>query len=259
MKLSRVIAIVLAVCLLISGFANIALFRLAAKSYRELQAVRLDPTSARRFKARNAGIRGLRPGETRIVFFGDSRIAHWKPLPSLPNCQMLNRGVSGETTSQAILRLDRDVIALKPSIVVVQVGINDLKAIGVLPGRIDEIVSSCSENLKTIVQRAVASDIHVVILTIFRPGPVGLRRKPVWSDEIGLAVERVNGMIGVLSGQGVTVFDCDPVLVVGNRIKPEYARDGLHLTAAGYEKLNESVRPVLEGLVGRQSSARVEN
>jgi lysophospholipase L1-like esterase len=259
MKLSRAIAIILGVCLLISGFVNIALFRVAAKSYREIQVVRLDPTSAGRFAVRNAGIRQLKPGETRIVFFGDSRIAHWKALPSLPNCQMLNRGVSGETTAQAILRLDRDVIALEPSIVVVQVGINDLKAIGVLPGRVDQIVRSCSENLKTIVRRAVASDIHVVILTIFRPGPVELGRRPVWSDEIGLAVERVNGMIKALSGQGVTIFNCDPVLVAGKRIKPQYARDALHLTSAGYERLNKSVGPILEQLVGQHRAATVEN
>ncbi|UCG57790.1 MAG: hypothetical protein JSU70_23360 [Phycisphaerales bacterium] len=258
MKLSRTIAIVLAVSLLISGFVHIALFRLTVRFYRELQTVRLDPTNSRRFTASNAGIPELLPGQARIVFFGDSRIARWDPLPSLSNCQSVNRGVSGETTAQAVLRLDRDVIGLGPSIVVVQAGINDLKAIGLFADRADEIVNSCFENLKTIVSRAVASDIHVVILTVFRPGPVDLLRRPVWSREIGPAVEAINGMIRTLNGPGVTVVDSDSILVVGRRINPEYTLDTLHLTAAGYERFNTSIEPLLQGLLAQQGRVKSE-
>ncbi len=92
--------------------------------------------------------------------------------------------MAGNTSAQTLLRLEYDVIRLKPSIVVIQVGINDLKTIGVFPENRDKIISSCQKNLKSIVSQMLEHDIHIVILTIFPPGTTELLRRPVWSDKI---------------------------------------------------------------------------
>jgi lysophospholipase L1-like esterase len=160
--------------------------------------------------------------------------------------------VSGETTAQTILRLDNDVISLRPSIVVVEVGINDLKTIGLFPNLEQQITNSCFANLNTLVIRMTEHGIHVVVLTIIPPGRPGLLRNLVWSEAIYTAVERVNATIKNLQGRRITVVDCAQVMCIGKRVKPQYARDTLHLNSAGYEMLNTSLSPVLKALILRE-------
>lgn len=249
MKLNKIVLFVLAISLLISGLINITLCRQLMKYYRELQMVRLDPTSVKNFAAENLQLRETKTEKARVILLGDSRIAHWNPLLSLSNCQLLNRGISSETTAQTILRLDRDIIKLQPSIVILQTGINDLKAIGVFPKRKDEIINSCLKNLKIMVNRMAEHNIHVVILTIFPPGSVELFRRPIWSDEIYHGIEKINEAIRKSKGQRITIADCDSILAIDKSIKPEYAQDALHLTPAGYVALNKFLTPVLEKLI----------
>ena len=66
----------------------------------------------------------------------------------------MNRGVFGQTTAQVLGRFDAHAAPLLPRVVVLQVGINDLKAIPLLPHRRDEIVADCKANLREIVRRS---------------------------------------------------------------------------------------------------------
>ena len=257
MKVRKTTALALMICLMTSLYINVYLYQKAVNQYQSLQAVRLDPTSARVYSAANALVPESRSGVSRIVFFGDSRIADWNPLPNLENGQLLNRGVPGETSAQAVLRLKLDVLDLKPDIAVVQTGINDLKSIGVFPERKDEIVKSCWENLNTIAGQMIDQDVQLVILTIVPPGPVDLFRRPMWSKEIHQGVYQVNEKIKRMQQQGITIVDCDVSLAFGRGIKPEYAKDTLHLNSEGYETLNRSLSPVLRQLI--QNSAELSN
>jgi lysophospholipase L1-like esterase len=249
MKLNKTVLFVSVIFLLASIFFNIILYRQLMKYYRELQVVRLDPAGAKRFTAENLYLQENSTEKTRVILLGDSRITRWNPLPSLPNCQLLNRGISSETTAQTILRLDRDIIQFHPSIVVLQTGVNDLKAIGVFPKCKDDIINSCRKNLKIIVDRMTEHNIHVVILTIIPLGSVELFRRPIWSDEIYRGMEKVNEVIRKLGSQRVTVFDCDSILAVDKSIKPEYSQDALHLTPEGYVVLNDFLTPILEKII----------
>jgi acyl-CoA thioesterase-1 len=80
-------------------------------------------------------IRNARPRGSRIIAFGDSitaghRVgpgeAYPERLAALIGKPVLNRGVSGETTAEALRRLDRDVLAADPRIVLVCLGVNDV-------------------------------------------------------------------------------------------------------------------------------------
>jgi lysophospholipase L1-like esterase len=248
-KASKIILLLLIITLLASGMLNILCVRRVLDYYQSLQLFRLDPIGASVFAAENEQLQEPEPEKVRVILFGDSRIAYWDPLPSLKNCQLINRGIGGQTTAQTLLRLEGDVLQLKPAIVVLQVGINDLKTIGIFPESKNDIISLCRENINIIVDQIVENDIQAVLLTIFPPGPVDLFRKPIWSDDICHGIEEVNKMIMELEDRGVTVLDCDSILTSGGSIRPEYAKDTLHLTSAGYEALNNSLSPVLNELI----------
>lgn len=253
----RVTIVLLILALLVSGALNVLFCYKALGYYSALQLYCLDPTAAKKYEAQNLQLREPHSGQARVVLFGDSRVVCWNPLPSLENCQLVNRGVVGETSAQTLLRLERDIINLKPAVVILQVGINDLKTIGVFPKLKDDIINSCRENISTIADQMSVHNIQSVILTVFPPGSVNLFRRPIWSEEIYQGIVEVNEIIKSLKGRGVTVVDCDSILASGRSIKPEYARDTFHLTSAGYKALNNSLNPVLEELI--KNSLRLKN
>ncbi len=245
----RVALCLLTLLLLFSVWLNVRLYHLGLSYYHDAEAVRLDPTSARHFQSLNAVQQPPESGQKRIVLVGDSRIEQWESLPSIEQTQWINRGRGGDTTAQVLLRLERDVLALNPHMVVLQVGINDLKGIGSFPHRKQEILEDCQANLERILNRLASEPVHVVVLTIFPVGPVPLARRPVWSDETLNAVETVNRWLRARQGARLTVVDCDPFFAVEGRMSAPYARDAFHLTAAGYETLNSKIGPILHPLL----------
>lgn len=228
---------------------NVFVYQHAVETYRELQTLRLDPTHEKFLGPANAQLVAPAAGLRRVVLFGDSRIAMWDPL-QVSGFQIVNRGVGGETTAQILNRLDRDVIALKPDVVVIEMGINDLKTIGVFPDRRQEIINSCQRNADLIVERLRRQKIEVILLTIFPPGPVPLSRRMLWSDQTRTAVAEFNRRALGLRLSGLTVLDCDPALADGSRLRSEYVLDTLHLNGAGYAALNRVVGPALARLSG---------
>jgi hypothetical protein len=107
--------------------ASLLLAWLLRQQYRQTVRVQLDPTAASKFTRLNADLAPPKPGDKRVVFFGTSHIELWQ-LPAISGCQMVNRGQSYDTSEQLRLRLERDVLALKPDIVFFEGGTNDLKA-----------------------------------------------------------------------------------------------------------------------------------
>ena len=81
-----------------------------------------------KYKEENSSLGLPKQGENRIVFMGNSITEDWKSLS--PNFFLdnnyVNRGIGGETSTQMLLRFRSDVINLKPSAVVILVGINDI-------------------------------------------------------------------------------------------------------------------------------------
>jgi lysophospholipase L1-like esterase len=236
-------------CLAASVGLNVFLYRLGAHYYRDGEEVRLDPTSARVFTPLNSSLKSPEKGQRRVVFVGDSRIEQWASLPALAGCELVNRGRGGETTAQVALRLSRDVLDLKPNLVVIEVGVNDLKSIGVMPEREQQIIDNCRDNLRGMVSQLRERQIPVLLLTIFPVGPIDLARRPIWSDATLTAVAAVNEFIRQEAGSGVTVLDCDAFFARNGRMNPDFARDAFHLKPAGYEALNEAIQPVLEKML----------
>lgn len=234
----------LAIALAGSLILNVVLFRQADGDYREVNAVRLDPSGLAVHA--NSTPPPLQPGQSRLVLFGDSRAQDW-PAPGSGASQVINRGVGAQTSAQILGRVRADVLGIEPDVVLVQACINDLKTIGLWPHTEDEVVSSCLQNLRRTVD-AVRERGAAVILTTVIPstGNPPLARRMYWSPRIDAAVGRVNAELRGWAGDGIRVLDA-AALVSDERglLRPEYATDLLHLNAAGYDALNGELERVL--------------
>lgn len=226
--------------------SNVYLVHEAVHYFGLASAIRLDPAGLNWY----AVDRGKPlPRHPLVVFFGDSRAFMWSP-PTLPGgYQIVNRGISNQTTEQMVLRLEADVVALHPDLVVLEAGVNDLKAIAELPGRRAQIVADCEVNLEAIVRRCVESGAQVVVVTVFDIGDVPLWLQPFWSREVAQSVQEVNRFLPRLVRAGVVLFDANRVLEgQGSAIQREYQLDYLHLTSAAYAALNQKLVPIVSAL-----------
>jgi hypothetical protein len=130
----RILAAMVAGCL-VSGFAegqladefnatrsNCCLVNTAKSLADQLQ----DWNQLGRYHQANQELRKQPANPNRVVFMGDSITDFWKLDEYFTGKPYVNRGISGQTTSQMLVRMYPDVIDLKPGAVVLLAGINDV-------------------------------------------------------------------------------------------------------------------------------------
>jgi lysophospholipase L1-like esterase len=103
--------------------------RLRPDEVRFMQQRLADWPELQRYRDANARLPAAVPGQPRVVFFGDSITEGWGREGSatfFPGKGWLNRGISGQTTAQMLVRFPQDVLALKPQVVVILAGTNDI-------------------------------------------------------------------------------------------------------------------------------------
>jgi acyl-CoA thioesterase I len=215
--------------------------RFTQSLYSQRAELRLNPGQASYYASDNQRL-GV-PGRPRVVFFGDSRVQSWRPEPGLPGYEVVWRGIAGQTTAQMAIRYESDVLALAPSIIVIQAGINDLVA-GTALHRSDEALAQLLRNLSDFATRARAANASVCMMTIVPPHQPSLLRKWLWSGDVSGQVAQANLGIAALQGPGITVVDAAAAM----RRQPDSIRssmmsDALHFSAAGYEFLNGLLNP----------------
>jgi lysophospholipase L1-like esterase len=220
--------------LVVSG----VLFGQLRKLRQENFAVRLDPLGRSVYEKTNAS-------EGAIVFFGDSRAKAWT-LPNLPGRVCLTRGVGRQTTAQVRARLEKDVLRLKPSCVVLECGINDLRTLPLFPERRSALRDDCLENIRVMVAALKQNHVRVVLCTIFPVRTPKPWQEPFWSGDIQGLTKEINNELRKLAGDGVQVLETEPLLAdPSGQVSAELALDHLHLNAAGYAKLNDSLVTLL--------------
>jgi lysophospholipase L1-like esterase len=241
----RVAPWALGMALVFSLASNAHLVRLGNEYFRQTSEVRLDPAGRKVYENAPAPT-GSRPV---LLFFGDSRALMWSPPRALSDYEIVNRGIANQTTAQILLRFDEDVPKIKPSVVVLEAGVNDIKVIAELPERRAAIVADCERNLRQLVARCRATGATVVLVNIFGIGDVALWRRPFWSSDVAEAVKEVNRFLPSVVGDGVVLFEATKILEDEHgRIRAPYQYDFLHLTPAGYGALNENLVPIVRAL-----------
>lgn len=245
---SKLMSLGLALALIVSIILNGVLFYTAKHYYTRAKLAEVFPTHENYYQQANAML--PEKNQKRVVLFGNSRIQEWKKLPQLDGFEFINRGIGGETTAQNRARFQQDVLALKPDIVILQTGMNDLTALGAQPQRYKEIVQHCQDNLTFFVESLQAQQIEVIFLTIFPPAQPELARRLVWSEKIYQSVEEINQYwLNRPASERLHVIDATQVLKdAQGQWHPGVNRDTLHLTPTGYDYLNQALMPVLTAL-----------
>ncbi len=116
-----------------------------------------------KFAAANARVAAPAPTENRVVFMGDSITEGWNESNGgfFPGKPYINRGISGQTTPQMLLRFRADVVALRPKVVVILAGTNDIA------GNTGPItLEAVEDNLMSMCDIAKANGIRVVLASV---------------------------------------------------------------------------------------------
>lgn len=124
----------------------------------------VDFGGLKRFKEANLALAPPLAKEDRVVFLGDSITEFWKiegPKGAFPNKPYINRGISGQTTPQMLVRFRQDVIELQPKAVVILAGTNDL-AENTGPMTLEQT----EDNLASMADMATANHIRVVLCSV---------------------------------------------------------------------------------------------
>ena len=186
-----------------------------------------------RYRDANTALPPPARGETRVVFFGDSITDHWKLDGYFPGKPYINRGISGQTTPQMLIRFRPDVIDLHPKVVVILAGTNDIAG-NTGPMRLEEIEG----NYASIAELARAHDIKVIYSSVLpvheyteQSGDMFTQRPP----EKILALNRWLKNFCAAHSNGCVYLDYFSAMVdKSGFLQKELADDGLHPNKAGY-------------------------
>ena len=230
-----------------SIFMNFLLFNRGKQYYLELNLTRLDPLGWNAYPL-DSNPPPKTNSKVRLVFFGDSRAASWLS-PDMEGYEFINRGIGSQTSIQTLQRFDQHIQPLQPDVVLIQVGVNDLKTIPLFPKRKELTIADCKTNIQKIVEQSKALGAVVILTPILPVGEIPLERQPFWSDDVNLAIEEVNTYIKSLASENVIIFDPFSILLDEKGVvKREYSKDELHLNEKGYEVLNQEFIQFLNSL-----------
>jgi len=236
---------ILLVLLLISMVANLYFVKRSRHFFREFSRVRLDPLGLQQIDTTADESLVAAPGQ-RVIFFGDSRAAAWPSPDELETFTFINRGVNGHTAVQSNQRYRLHVAPLQPDIVIVQVGVNDLRSIPALATNKEQIIANCQESIQQIVTQARQSGATVILTTIFPLQTPSWEERFYWSDDVLGAVETVNAFILSLESEHVLVLDTFQLLAnEQGLLSDKFAEDYMHVNESGYQILNQALLQTL--------------
>jgi lysophospholipase L1-like esterase len=202
-----------------------------------------------RFAAANAA---LPPAQRdRVVFFGDSITDNWG-APSyggfFPGRPYVNRGIGGQATSQMLVRFRADVLALKPAVVVILAGTNDIAG-NAGPATLEQV----QDNLATMAELARAHGIKVVLASLLPVAddtfdPEGLPRIQTRSRPPEKIAALNTWLLAYAKKNGHMYLDYfTTVADVSGRFKSGLTHDGLHPNPAAYALM----RPLAEKAIAQ--------
>jgi lysophospholipase L1-like esterase len=223
----------------------------AEESKRELAAWRQamlpqwanDFADLGRYREANAHLAELATGENRVVFMGDSITEAWRLEEYFPGKPYVNRGISGQTTPQMLIRFRPDVIDLQAKVVVILAGTNDIAG-NTGPMRLEDV----ENNYASMAELARAHGIRLVFSSVIpvnnytpRAELLFVQRPPEKIVELNLWLKSYceKTGCGYLDYFGAMADE-------KGLLKKDLAIDGLHPNPAGYKIMTPLAQAAIE-------------
>ncbi len=218
-----------------------------AKQIATMEAKLADWPQLGRYRADNAALGPAKQDEQRVVFYGDSITDGWGRRPNtgefFPGKPYVNRGISGQTTPQMVVRFRQDVINLHPAAVVILAGTNDVA------GNTGPMTPEMTEdNFRSMIDLARANGIRVIVASItpaadypWRPGLAPAAK-----------IKALNSWLqGYCVTRSVTYLDYYSAMVgEDGGMKEGISFDGVHPNAAGYAIMGPLAQAAIDKVLG---------
>lgn len=199
-----------------------------------------DWANLNRYKEENFKLGLPSENENRIVFMGNSITEGWPQLDPdfFKDKPYINRGISGQTTPQMLVRFRQDVVSLNPKVVVILAGTNDIAG-NTGPSTLEMI----EDNIASMAEIAKANNIKVILCSVL----------PVydypWKPGLNPAnkIVELNKWIKDYSIKNEIVY-ADYFSAMAddrNGLKKEYSEDGVHPNLSGYKIM----APIIENAI----------
>jgi lysophospholipase L1-like esterase len=220
-----------------------------AKQIADMQAKLNDWPDLARYRTENAALAPVPAGEQRVVFYGDSITDGWGRRPGtgtfFPDKPYVNRGISGQTTPQMVVRFRQDVIALHPAAVIILAGTNDIA------GNTGPMTPEMTEdNFSSMADLAHANGIKVILASITPafdyPWKHGMEPAP--------KIRAINAWLKNYCDQhGYTYLDYYTSLTDSEGgMKPGISFDGVHPNEKGYAIMAPLAQAAIDQALGHQ-------
>jgi lysophospholipase L1-like esterase len=185
-----------------------------------------------RYRDANTALGAPKPGENRVVFFGDSITDIWKLADSFPGKPYVNRGIGGQTTPQMLVRFRQDVIDLQPKVVVILAGTNDIAG-NTGPMRNEDIEA----NYASFAELARVHGIKVVYSSVLPVHNYTERSKDFFAQRPPARILALNTWLKDYCGRNDFIYLDYFSAMVDDKglLKKDLADDGLHPNAAGFK------------------------
>jgi lysophospholipase L1-like esterase len=205
------------------------------------QQLLTDFANLARYSDANAKLAPPASGETRVVFMGDSITDAWgHPTGEFfPGKPYVNRGISGQTTPQMLIRFWPDVIALQPKVVVILAGTNDIAG-----NTGPETPTMVQDNLMAMADIAKANGIRVVMASIL---PAATYPWQPGTDPRAEIAALNNWIRDYCDKNQIVYLDYYSAMVDQNQgMKKELTIDGVHPNADGYKVMTPLAQKAID-------------
>lgn len=190
----------------------------------------------KKYEKENTALETLKSGENRIVFMGDSITEFWSALcpEFFVGKPYINRGISGQTTPQMLIRFRADVIALKPKVVVLLAGANDIAG-NTGPSTLEMIMN----NIISMAELTKANQFKMILCSLLPAYDFPWKTGSFPAEKI----ETFNAMLKKYADANAILYLDYYSAMVDERkgLKAAYSNDGVHPNKVGYEVMGQIV------------------
>ena len=199
-----------------------------------------DWANLAKYETENSQLPFKQSGEKRIVLMGDSITEFWSQIQPafFTNTSYINRGISGQTTPQMLVRFRPDVLQLHPDVVVILAGVNDIAG-NTGPASNEQIFG----NIISMVELAKANGIKVILCSVLPANNFYWRP----NNKASQTIIQLNQMIQLYAEENnIPYVDYHTAMTDSkNGLPIEFSEDGVHPNLNGYQ----TMQPLLEKAV----------